>query len=132
MKRIVVGLLVLLAAVSIPAAEAAQKSLRLGRSFVLNGVVIAPGDYRVELAPALDAVRLMRGKDVVVSSPCTVSPVGGTIPGNEVHSRSDSSGREEIVRLVLAGPQLSIQMLPSPAAAAGGNQGPTGVTGPSR
>jgi hypothetical protein len=123
MKRPRLSLVLLVAALTIPAAHAAQKSLRLGHPFVLNGVVVEPGEYAVELAPSLDAVKLKQGREVVVSSPCKVSSVEGPSRSDEVHSRLDSRGRDEIVRLVLAGSRMSIEMTPSAEAALAAGRG---------
>ena len=113
MKRPLAGLLVLAFASALPAALAAPKALRLGHPFVLNGVVVEPGEYQVELSPSLDTVKLMRGKSVVVTAPCKARAVGESIPSDAVFSHPDSQGRDEIVRLVLASSRMSIEMMPS-------------------
>jgi hypothetical protein len=132
MKRFIVGMLVLVAATSAPTARAAEKSLRLGHAFLLNGVVVEPGEYKVELAPSLDAVKLVRGKHVVASAPCRVSLTDGPTRADEVYSRPDSLGRDEIVRLMLADTQMAIEMQPSVGIVADGERETPATTGATR
>jgi hypothetical protein len=132
MKRFIVGMLVLVAAASVPTVHAAEKSLRLGHAFLLNGVVVEPGEYKVELAPSLDAVKLVRGKHVVASAPCRVSLVEGPMRANAVYSRPDSLGRDEIVRLMLADGRMAIEMQPSAGIVAGGEPETPATTGATR
>ena len=128
MKNSILGLAIVTAALTLTAAHAAQDVLRLRQPFVLNGVEVQPGDYRVTVSPSLDSVQLTVGTKVVASSPCKVSPVATPVRRDEVFSRPNAGGRDEIVRLVLSNPARSIEMLPSVSAeaampgATGGNR----------
>ena len=100
MKNSILGLAIVTAALTLTAAHAAQDVLRLRQPFVLNGVEVQPGDYRVTVSPSLDSVQLTVGTKVVASSPCKVSPVATPVRRDEVFSRPNAGGRDEIVNAI--------------------------------
>jgi hypothetical protein len=107
------------AAATLGTTAGATEPLKIHDAFVLNGVALTPGDYQVTLSPSLDSVQLTKGHETVVSAPCKVSPLITAISRDEVHSRTDAQGHDEIVRLVLAGARVSVEILhPATATAA--------------
>lgn len=110
MKRLTVGLALLTTLLLSPAAAAAQGTLEIRQDFVVNGVVLGPGDYGIEIGRSLDTVTLTHGRKAVVTAPCTVSPAVSEFRGVEVHSRRDANGRDEIVRLVLPKAGMAIDL----------------------
>jgi hypothetical protein len=116
MKRKVPVLLVLAAvtlAASLPSLAAASKQrVRFDRSATVGGAVLDPGEYRLELAPALDAVTFYSGKRAVVTAHCKVGLAQGRIYGDSVHFVAGEGGREVVTKLVFSGSRLSIELLP--------------------
>lgn len=114
MKRHLPAVLILAAAVlaAVPVANAKKESLRLYETGVVNGVVLEAGDYKVELAPSLESVSFLKGRRVVVSAPAKVRQAEGALLGDAIHYRPGTDGRQEIVRVVLAGSRLSIEIVP--------------------
>jgi hypothetical protein len=119
MKRTVAAIALLTAAAIAPATLAATDTLQIRSPFLLNGVTIAPGEYKVAVSPSFDTVELTRGKDVVVTAPCKVGPVDQTVSRDEIHSHKAASGQEEIFRLVLARSRMSVEILPAANMASG-------------
>ena len=97
----------LLASVDVEAATK-RETIRLDRAVSVGGSVLEAGTYKVEIAPDLDTVSFVQGKRVVASVPCTVGVTRVVYPGNAIHSRVDESGRDRIVKIVLADPELAI------------------------
>jgi hypothetical protein len=117
MIRQLAALALVTAAATLSTTAGATEPLKIHDAFVLNGVVLAPGDYQVTLSPSLDSVQLTKGHATVVSASCKVSPLVAPVPRDEVHSRTDGQGHDEIVRLVLARARVSVEIL-NPATAA--------------
>ena len=116
MKRLFTVLLVL-AAVTIAAvlpscAAPATEKVRLDRQAAVGGAVLEPGDYKLQLAPALDAVTFYSGKRAVVTARCKVGLAQGRVYGDAVHFTPGEGGRNIVSKLVFSGSHLSIELLP--------------------
>lgn len=123
MKRTLTVLAVFAVAALVSTALAATDTLQLHSPFVLNGVTLSPGEYKIAVSPTLDTVQVTKGQKVVASAPCKVGAIAQSVTRDEVHSRPDASGRDEIVRLVLSRSRMSVEIL-SPA---GNGAGATGA-----
>ena len=108
MKHSLVLALLTVGAIAAPAALAAPDSLRISDPFVLNGVALVPGEYLVHVSPTLDSVELVRDRKIVVTAACKANPLADAVTRDEVHSRKNADGDEEIVRLVLAHARLAL------------------------
>jgi hypothetical protein len=99
----------LLAGAAGAASRDARESIKVDRTAVVAGSVLAPGTYRVELAADMDSVRLVQAERTVVEAPCTVALTQLVYPGNAVTYRDGDGGREQLVKIVLAGSKLAIE-----------------------
>lgn len=111
---VIVALMSSLVASASSAVFTQKSSLKIYSQAVVNGILLEPGFYRVELGPGLDVVTFARDGKVIASSPCKVGVVSKPATGNTVHSRPTANGREEITRIVFAGSSLSINLGTSP------------------
>lgn len=118
MKRTFASLVLALAAAA-SATFASADVVQLHAPFVLNGVSLPPGDYRITVSPTLDSVQLVRGRQAVVTAPCKVSLADPSVSRDEVHSRPDGSGHERITRLVLTHSRMSVEILDGTSVASG-------------
>ncbi len=127
MKHPVAALVVFAFASLAFSAPAPTDRLHVYAPFVLNGVVLPPGEYKIQVSPALDSVEFLVGSKSVVTAPCRVSLADPSISRDEVHSRPDAEGREEITRLMLAHSRMAVEIL-SPASVASGAARPAAET----
>ena len=118
MKRVLLSMAVI-ALASAPAVFATADTLELHAPFVLNGVEIPPGEYRIAVSPSLYSVQFVRGRLPVVTAPCKVSLADPSVARDEVHSRPDAAGREKITRLVLSRSRMSVEILDAASVASG-------------
>src|SRR5262249_34727317 len=118
MKRQISVLLVLAAAMlaaALPSFAATSKErVHFDRAATVGGAVLEPGEYRIELAPALDTVTFYSGKRAVVTTPCKVGLAQGRVYGDAIHFAPGEGGREVVTKLVFSGSRLSIDLLPRP------------------
>ncbi|HEX4824144.1 MAG TPA: hypothetical protein VFV19_07505 [Candidatus Polarisedimenticolaceae bacterium] len=104
-------LALLVAGALAPAALAAPPDLLLLHDpFVLNGVLLAPGEYRFQMSRALDAIEILRDHRVLATAACKATAIVVPVTRDEVHSRTNAAGKEEIVRLVLAHARLDLDL----------------------
>ena len=115
MKRshpVLLVLAVLLLTASLPASAQKGQTVHLDRTATVGGASLAPGDYRLELAPSLETVTLYSGKRAVVTSRCKVGLAAGRVYGDAVHFTPAGDGREVVTKLVFSASKLSIEILP--------------------
>jgi len=100
---------VFLASIQVGAAPK-RETIRLDHAVLVGGSVLEAGTYGVEIALGLDAVSFVQGRRVVTTVPCKVGLTQVVYPGNAIHSRTDDSGRDRIVKIVLADSKLAIDL----------------------
>jgi hypothetical protein len=99
-------------AAALPSFALSKERVHFDRSATVGGAVLEPGDYRLELAPALDAVTFYSGKRAVVTVRCKVGLAQGRVYGDAVHFTPGDASREIVTKLVFSGSRLSIELLP--------------------
>jgi hypothetical protein len=100
----------LLAGAAGAASRDSRETVKIDRSALVAGSVISPGTYKVELAADMDSVRLVQGERTVVEAPCTVALTPLVYPGNAVHYRDGQGGQDRLIKIVLAGSKLAIEL----------------------
>src|SRR5262245_13111409 len=103
---------VLLTAALPSLAASSKERVHFDRPATVGGAVLEPGDYRLELAPALDTVTFYSGKRAVVTARCKVGLAQGRVYGDAIHYSPAEGGREIVTKLVFSGSRLSIELLP--------------------
>ena len=94
------------------AAIAQRMDLIVYRPGLVHNTEVGEGSYRLEIAPAMDFVTFYRGKKEVVRAPCKVTMLTKPTVGDSVYYSPREDGKEQIVRILLVGPRLAIELTP--------------------
>ncbi len=119
--RIHATALAVLASLALTAGTAAapkRPEISISREATVGGVTLGEGAYRIEVAPALDAVTILRGRKEIVTVPARVTTLDGKAMGDSVYFRKLEDGTETITKILLVRPKLSIELLPAGTASA--------------